>query len=81
MKNYGENELKILGKGNFVDFSSKKFQKIDCNKSNCEINIMRKGVVEKILILIKRSKIEDICSQDYDQVINLNEKYLVSSCD
>ena len=81
MKNYGENELKILGKGNFVDFSSKKFQKIDCNKSNCEIDIMRKGVVEKVLILIKRSKIEDICSQDYDQVINLNEKYLVASCD
>ena len=80
MKDYGESELKILGKGDFEKFSSEKFIKFDCDKDKCEIEILKNGSVERVLILLRRNQIDDICSKAYDRVINLNAKYSIPHC-
>lgn len=76
MRKYREDELKILGEN---EFNSKKFTKINCDMNRCEIEVLRGRDVGRVLILLKRNKVE-FCNKGYDKIINLNSKYLNYDC-
>lgn len=73
MRKYRTDKIKILGED---EFDSEKFRKINCDKIRCEIEIIEGRKIRRILILLKRNK-EGIRDEGYDQIINLNPKYLV----
>lgn len=81
MSKYNEDEVKILGDDSYQDFNSKRFPNINCDKLKCDIIYVNNDKIKKYRILLKRNKISDICQGDFDEIINLNDKYLDVKCD
>jgi len=64
----------------FSDSEFKSLQKfrdpdILCDEKKCIIDKKR-----KILVLLKRNKISEICKNDYDVIVNLTSKYALPNC-
>lgn len=70
-------------------FDEKKFKTFDdlpqnlrqelqlkCDKKKCEM----RNNAENVLILLKRSKINEICQENYDLVVNLTKRYQIPDC-
>jgi competence protein ComEC len=58
-------------------FNENEFKVVDfCEKNKCEFE--KKG--KKILIILKRSKISEICKNEFDLVVNLTKKHELPSC-
>lgn len=71
----------------FADFSLQKLENkgINCFIEFCEINLEKyfnqeNLKIKNIIILQKRTKIEDICNKNYDLLINLTKKYQIPKC-
>jgi competence protein ComEC len=62
---------------NFAQFSEKDLSEkgIRCDKKKCEINDK-----EKILILLEREKISEICNKNFDVIVNMTRKYKLPQC-
>lgn len=50
---------------------------IDCNDDRCKIIYKNK----KLLFLLQRSEIAEICQENFDIIINLTNKYALPQCD
>jgi len=64
MKKMGEVEFKSIVSGSFT-----------CDEAKCLITKS-----QKILVLLKRNKISEICKNDFDIIVNLTAKYLLPPC-
>lgn len=64
MKKMGELEFKSIVSGSFT-----------CDEAKCLITKS-----QKILVLLKRNKISEICKNDFDVIVNLTAKYLLPLC-
>ncbi len=58
---------------------------IDCYEEMCEIDLEKyfndkKYQNKKVLFLLKRNKISEICHEKYDLVVNLTKKYGLAKC-
>jgi competence protein ComEC len=71
MSKMNEAEFKFLDE--FSD-ESKAVSGIDCNDNRCLLNH------GETLILLKRSRISDICKSSAKNIVNLNKKYKLPSC-
>ena len=49
---------------------------IECDEKKCEINNFDK----KILVLLGRNKLSEICSENFDIIVNLTSKYKLPEC-
>lgn len=49
---------------------------LPCEKNLCEIEIKNK----KILVLLERNKISEICKKSFDVIVNLTRKYQLPHC-
>ena len=47
-----------------------------CEKNRCEIAVKNK----KILVLLQRNKISEICASNFDVIVNLTKKYQLPAC-
>ncbi|MES2962160.1 MAG: ComEC/Rec2 family competence protein [Pseudomonadota bacterium] len=63
--------LKKMGE---IEFKSNS-EFIKCEESKCLISKN-----QKILVLLKRNKISEICKNDFDVIVNLTAKYALPSC-
>jgi competence protein ComEC len=68
MDKMGEKEFKFLG-------NSQIQQQIFCSQEKCLINKQ-----QKILVLLTRNKIAEICQNNFDVIVNLTAKYQLPSC-
>jgi competence protein ComEC len=57
-------------------FDESEFKTFFCEKDFCEVEIKNK----KILALLKRNKISEICKKDFDFIVNLTAKYQLPDC-
>lgn len=73
MKKMGEDEFKYLAilKGSETSL----LQQTNCNKKYCLIEADK-----KILVILQRNKISEICQQDFDVIVNLTAKYKLPDC-
>lgn len=73
MKEMNENQFKY-----FEEFpqSWREARGIECDEKKCEINNFDK----KILVLLGRNKLSEICSENFDIIINLTAKYELPEC-
>jgi len=69
MKKFREDEFKYINKDLYLNNKT-----ANCNKRRCIITF-KKG--KKVMILLQRAKISDIDKSDYDEIINLNKKYIL----
>ncbi len=76
--------LKKTGQSEFRSFENytRKWllnNKINCDEKKC---ILDKSdfVSKKILILLKRNRVDEICKNDFDLLINLSQKYQIPKC-
>lgn len=58
------------------EFDQKEFKIIFCEKNFCEVEVKN----HKILALLKRNKIDEICKKDFDVIVNLTKKYKLPHC-
>jgi len=58
------------------EFDQKEFKMIFCEKNFCEVEAKN----HKILALLKRNKIDEICKKDFDVIVNLTRKYKLPQC-
>ncbi len=59
----------------FKSLQSHPQQEIFCDENHCEI-----AKNKKFLVLLKRSKISEICKNDFDVIVNLTAKYKFPEC-
>jgi len=64
--------MKKMGEVNFKSIVSESFT---CDEAKCLITKS-----QKILVLLKRNKISEICKNDFDVIVNLTSKYLLPPC-
>ncbi len=58
-------------------FDEKEFKTLKiCKEKSCELEVKGK----KILVLLKRNKISEICKNDFDLAVNLTAKYQLPAC-
>jgi competence protein ComEC len=76
--------LKKTGQSEFRSFDNytRKWllnNQINCDEQKC---ILDKSdfVTKKVLILLKRNRVDEICKNDFDLLINLNHKYQIPEC-
>jgi ComEC/Rec2-related protein len=73
MKEMEEKEFKY-----FAGFSQKWREEkgLECDEKKCEISTSN----QKILVLLKRNKLSEICSKNFNIVVNLTAKYELPKC-
>ncbi len=64
--------MKKMGEVKFKSIVSESFA---CDEAKCLI-----AKSQKILVLLKRNKISEICKNDFDVIVNLTSKYLLPPC-
>ena len=57
-------------------FRQKDFMTLPCAEKICRLEVKNK----KILVLLKRNKIDEICGSDFDVIVNLTRKYSLPQC-
>lgn len=57
-------------------FDENEFKTLPCKKNRCEIEVKNK----KILVLLQRNKISEICASNFDVIVNLTKKYQLPAC-
>jgi competence protein ComEC len=57
-------------------FDENEFKILSCKKNRCEIEVKDK----KILVLLQRNKISEICASNFDVIVNLTKKYQLPAC-
>lgn len=80
---YGQ-KLRITSESkSFGDFSAEQLRQlgIDCDKEKCRLVFLDEDKKSyRILVLLKRSKISEICSAEVDLLVNLTAKYELPGC-
>lgn len=63
----------------FNDFSddSLKLSGIDCNQDRCRVNYNN----HRLLFLLQRSEIAEICGEKFSAIVNLSRKYALPQCE
>ena len=63
----------------FNDFSDESLRGagIDCDQKKCKVNYKDK----KLIFLLQRTEIAEICGEEFDVIINLTKKYALPQCD
>jgi competence protein ComEC len=67
--------MKKMNEKNFKSLISHPKKEIFCNEKRCVIQEK-----QKILVLLKRNKISEICQNDFDMIVNLTKKYELPAC-
>jgi competence protein ComEC len=57
-------------------FDENELKTLPCKKNRCEIEVKNK----KILVLLQRNKISEICASNFDVIANLTKKYQLPAC-
>jgi len=65
----------ILGSASSSRHSKLVLESFACDEDKCLITKS-----QKILVLLKRNKISEICKNDFDVIVNLTSKYLLPPC-
>ena len=73
MKEMNENQFKYFEK---FSQSWREARGIECDEKKCEISNYNK----KILVLFGRNKLSEICSENFDIIVNLTSKYKLPEC-
>ena len=79
LKFFKKDSYRLLQEINDEEFKISKFKRINCDKEKCLIESVDKNY-GKILILLKRNKISQICDIDSDLIVNLTTKYMLPRC-
>ncbi len=67
--------MKKMGEAEFKSLTTHPQKDIFCDEVKC---VIEKN--QKILVLLKRNKISEICRNDFDVIVNLTAKYKLPSC-
>jgi competence protein ComEC len=67
--------MKKMGETSFKSFLTRQPKEIFCDAKHCLID---KGY--KILVLLARNKISEICRNDFDVIVNLTARYNLPAC-
>ncbi len=70
-----ESWIKKMGEDDFRSLKNTFIKEISCDELKCKITKNR-----KILILLARNKISEICKDDFDVIVNLTRKYALPNC-
>ncbi len=68
--------MKKMGETEFKSLKNYQIKTVFCDEKKCLIE--QRG--QKILVLLKRNKISEICQNDFDVIVNLTKKYELPSC-
>ena len=77
MVKMAEKEFKYLGQ---FDEASLENKGIKCDKDKCEILLKTESKNKLILVLLNRGKVDEICQNKFDAIINLTSKYKLPKC-
>ena len=67
--------MKKMNEKNFKSLISHPKKTVSCNEKRCVIQEK-----QKILVLLKRNKISEICQNNFDVIVNLTRKYELPAC-
>jgi competence protein ComEC len=67
--------MKKMNENNFKSLVSHPKKEVFCNEKRCVIDKK-----QKILVLLKRNKISEICQNNFDVIVNLTKKYQLPAC-
>lgn len=78
-KYFKQSNFNLLKNISDIALEGSKFKKISCEKERCLIETFDENYA-KIIILLTRSKVDEICDVNYNLVVNLSSKYLMPNC-
>lgn len=78
-KYFKQSDFRLLKNISDTDLKSSKFNLVKCDKDKCFIETKNINY-QKILVLLRRNKVSEVCNWQFDLIVNMTNKYLLPDC-